>query len=72
MLEELERRSEGLSAGVQEVLVRGPLDQVRAPAATFAALVADLLHVHMETAPMIEAASGRSGPVRRGRRSRTN
>lgn len=57
VLEELERRHEGLSPGVQEVLIRsrdeagGPFRQVRG-------LVADLLHVGIEAAPLIEVALG--------------
>ena len=57
VLEELERRLEGLSLGVREVLVAarentsGPYRHVRG-------VVADLLHVRMETAPMIEVALG--------------
>jgi chromosome segregation protein len=57
LLSELESRQEGLSAGVKEVLLRarespdGPLRKVRG-------LVADLIHVSVETAPMVEAALG--------------
>ncbi len=57
VLEELERRQEGLSGGVKEVLLRarstkaGPLAQVQG-------LVADLLQVHIDSAPMIETALG--------------
>ncbi len=57
VLEELERRLEGLSLGVREVLIAarentlGPFRHVRG-------VVADLLHVRMETAPLIEAALG--------------
>jgi chromosome segregation protein len=57
LLEELEKRHEGVGAGAREVLqfVRenpaGPLEQVRG-------LLADLIQVNVETAPLIEAALG--------------
>jgi chromosome segregation protein len=57
VLEELEKRLEGLSAGVKQLLVEsqrggtGPLAQIRG-------LVADLLHVNFETAPLVEVALG--------------
>ena len=57
VLEELEKRYEGLSPGVKEVLSRargpdpGPFRQV-------CGLVADLLRVSVEAAPLIEAALG--------------
>ncbi len=57
VLEELEKRLEGLSAGVKQVLgqaqgaTAGPFGQIRG-------LVADLLHVNFETAPLIEVALG--------------
>jgi chromosome segregation protein len=59
VLQELEKRLEGVSAGVKEVLVQaraasanaGPLSHVRG-------LVADLLQVSVETAPLIEVALG--------------
>ena len=57
VLEELERRLEGLSSGVKEVLIQareaenGPFRQVRG-------LVADLLQVNVETAPLVEVALG--------------
>ncbi|MCH8923716.1 MAG: chromosome segregation protein SMC, partial [Planctomycetes bacterium] len=61
VLQELENRLEGVSAGVKEVLVQahtandnadaGPLSHVRG-------LVADLLQVSVETAPLIEVALG--------------
>lgn len=57
VLEELEKRYEGLSPGVKEVLSRargpdpGPFRQV-------CGLVADLLRVSIEAAPLIEAALG--------------
>ena len=57
VLEELEKRLEGLSAGVKQVLMQvqsataGPFQEVRG-------LVADLLHVNFETAPLVEVALG--------------
>lgn len=57
VLAELEKRLEGLSAGAKEVLQKvrespeGPFSQVRG-------LVADLLHVKVDTAPLIEIALG--------------
>ena len=57
VLEDLEHRHEGLSTGVREILAQartsrdGPLRQV-------IAMVADLLQVSVETAPIIEAALG--------------
>jgi chromosome segregation protein len=57
VLEELERRREGIGAGVKELLAKasqaksGPLVNVRG-------LVADLLHVSLESASIIEAALG--------------
>jgi chromosome segregation protein len=57
VLEELEKRLEGLSAGVKQVLTQaqgadaGPFREIRG-------LVADLLHVNFETAPLVEAALG--------------
>ncbi len=57
VLEELEKRLEGVSAGVREVLVKareastGPFTQIRG-------LVADLLQVNIETAPLVEIALG--------------
>jgi chromosome segregation protein len=57
LLDELERRLEGVSSGVKEMLMHareataGPYRQIRG-------LVADLLNVHMDTAPLIEAALG--------------
>ncbi|HTM56018.1 MAG TPA: chromosome segregation protein SMC [Pirellulales bacterium] len=57
VLEELERRREGIGTGTKNLLARaaqaksGPLANVRG-------LVADLLHVRLETAPIIEAALG--------------
>ena len=57
VIEELEKRLEGLSAGVKQVLLKaqsaepGPFAEVRG-------LVADLLHVNYETAPLVELALG--------------
>jgi len=57
VLEELQRRQEGLSAGVKEVLAQasqpgdGPYREV-------VGLVADLLHVSVEIAPLVEVALG--------------
>ena len=57
VLEELERRREGISPGVKEVLAQaraapeGPFGQVRG-------MVADLLHVGVEAARMVEVALG--------------
>src|SRR5262249_13186421 len=56
-LEELEKRLEGLSAGVKQLLAEaqsatgGPLKQIRG-------LVADLLQVSFENAPLVELALG--------------
>jgi chromosome segregation protein len=57
VLAELEKRLEGLSAGVKQLLsdaqaaTGGPLKQIRG-------LVADLLHVNFEWAPLVEVALG--------------
>ncbi len=57
LLDELERRLEGVSSGVKEMLVKarqssaGPYRQIRG-------LVADLLNVHLDTAALVEAALG--------------
>jgi chromosome segregation protein len=57
VLDELEKRLEGLSAGVKQVLMQaqgataGPFSQIRG-------LVADLVHVNYETAPLVEVALG--------------
>lgn len=59
VLEELERRQEGLSAGVKQVLAaanepgEGPYREVRG-------LVADLLNVSVEIAPLVDVALGPS------------
>ncbi len=55
VIEEMEKRLEGVSAGVKQVLVQarsasaGPFAQIRG-------LVADLIHVNYETAPLVEVA----------------
>jgi chromosome segregation protein len=57
VLEELEKRLEGVSAGVKQVLVEsrgavtGPLTEIRG-------LVADLLRVSVDDAPLVEIALG--------------
>jgi chromosome segregation protein len=57
VLEELEKRLEGVTAGVKQLLVEareageGPLKQIRG-------LVADLVHVNFENAAVVEAALG--------------
>ena len=57
LLEELERRNEGLTAGVQQVLARtrgpqpGPFEAVMG-------LVADVIEVPMQWAPLFDAALG--------------
>ena len=57
VLEELERRLEGLGSGVKEMLIRaraargGPFSQIRG-------LVADLLTTPVESAPLVEVALG--------------
>ena len=57
VLEELEKRLEGLSAGAKQLLTEaqaaddGPYCQIRG-------LVADLLHVNFENAPLVEVALG--------------
>jgi chromosome segregation protein len=57
VLEELERQLDGLSAGTKEVLrlaraePHGPFGQIRG-------IVADLLHVDADTAPLVEIALG--------------
>ena len=58
VLEELEKRQEGISAGVKAVLAQakqgdGPLHEIRG-------LVADLLRVSVEAAPLIEAILGQT------------
>ncbi len=57
MLEELERRQEGIQGGVKEVLQRARSAQP-GPLANVVGLVADLLQVHIDRAALIEAALG--------------
>ncbi len=57
VLEELEKRLEGLSAGVKQLLVAAQ-DASEGPHRQIRGLVADLLHVNFETAPLVEVALG--------------
>ena len=57
LLEELERRQEGLSAGVKEVLEKAR-QAGDSPFREVCGLVADLLNVGVEVAPLIETALG--------------
>ena len=57
VLEELERRLDGLSAGVKEVL-RQVNEQPEGPFRGVLGVVADLLHVDIDTAPLVEIALG--------------
>ncbi len=57
LLEELERRNEGLTAGVQQVLARARQSDP-GPFAAVAGLVADILDVPMQWAPLVDAALG--------------
>ncbi len=57
LLEELERRFEGLSAGVREVLARSRQEQ-EGPFCEVRGLVADLLQVNVDDAPLIDLALG--------------
>ena len=57
VLEELEKRLEGLSSGVKDVLVKAR-DAVEGPFQEVRGLVADLLQVSVETAPLVEIALG--------------
>ena len=57
VLEELEKRLEGLSSGVKEVLVKAR-DTVEGPFQEVRGLVADLFQVSVETAPLVEIALG--------------
>ena len=59
LLEELVRRQEGLSAGVKEVLARAA-DPADAAFRDVFGLVADLLSVSVEAAPLIEIALGQA------------
>jgi chromosome segregation protein len=57
VLEELQNRCEGLSAGVKEVLSQARAAQ-QGPFRQVCGLVADLLHVSVEGAPLVEVALG--------------
>jgi len=57
VLEELERRLDGLSAGTKEVLRRAK-EQPDGPFGGVRGIVADLLHVDADTAPLVEIALG--------------
>jgi chromosome segregation protein len=57
VLEELQRRQEGLTAGVKEVLARA-VGEEAGPLKAVHGLVADLLSVSVEMAPLIEVALG--------------
>ncbi len=59
VLEELVRRQEGLSAGVKEVLARAA-DPADGPFRDVFGLVADLLNVSIEAAPLVEIALGQA------------
>jgi chromosome segregation protein len=57
VLEELERRQEGITAGVKEVLKRATARDAGPFRAVFG-LVADLFHVQVDMAPLVEVALG--------------
>ncbi|MGM0489456.1 MAG: chromosome segregation protein SMC [Planctomycetota bacterium] len=57
LLEELERRHEGLTAGVQQVLA-GARKQAEGPFQSVVGLVADVIEVPMQWAPLVDAALG--------------
>ncbi len=57
VLEELQRRQEGLSAGVKEVLARAENSSV-GPLCNVCGLLADLLTAGVDVAPLIEVALG--------------
>ncbi len=59
VLEELERRHEGLSAGVKEVLARAGSPQ-SGPFRDVCGMVADLFSVSVEVAPLVDAALGQA------------
>ncbi|MGA2032700.1 MAG: AAA family ATPase [Thermoguttaceae bacterium] len=59
VLEELQRRQEGLSAGVKEVLAQAAAGN-SGPLAAVLGLVADLFQVSVETAPLVEVALGQA------------
>jgi len=58
VLEELHRRQEGLNAGVKEVLAAAAGATTESPWRSVRGLVADLLHVGVEIAPLVEVALG--------------
>ena len=55
LLEELEKRHEGVDAGVKEVLLKAS-EATSGPFTLVRGLLADLLHVNVDAAPLIEAA----------------
>jgi chromosome segregation protein len=57
VLEELQRRQEGLNSGVKEVLAKATL-AAEGPFKQIIGLVADVLEVQVEMAPLIETALG--------------
>ncbi len=57
LLDELERRKEGLTAGVQQVLAKAR-SQSPGPFETVVGLVADVIEVPMQWAPLVDAALG--------------
>ncbi len=57
VLDELEKRLEGISAGVKQLLLE-PRSATAGPLANIRGLVADLLHVNFETAALVEVALG--------------
>ncbi len=57
LLEEWEQRKEGLTAGVQDVLLRAKQDHP-GPFADVVGLVVDLMDVPMQWAPLVDAALG--------------
>ncbi|HYO26424.1 MAG TPA: chromosome segregation protein SMC [Lacipirellulaceae bacterium] len=57
VLEELESRLDGLAAGAKEVLRRAR-DEPEGPFRSVRGVVADLLHVDADTAPLVEIALG--------------
>ncbi len=57
VIEEMEKRLEGLSAGVKQVLLAAQ-GSAASPFGHVHGLVADLLHVNFETAPLVELALG--------------
>ncbi|MHB8970620.1 MAG: chromosome segregation protein SMC [Pirellulaceae bacterium] len=59
LLDELECRNEGLTAGVQQVLARARRDQ-DGPFQAVVGLVADVLEVPMQWAPLVDAALGQA------------